>query len=87
MRHQETVHECLGLGFWLEPSRLRGSLGRVSSRRDVICYEEEGACLLQNRLVAQWYPLPFFCLWFPFCNSQPKKGALIIIWLMGYHDR
>ena len=35
-------------------------------------------------LLAQWYPLPFFGSGFPYTATNPKQGALIVIWLRGY---
>ena len=40
-------------------------------------------------MVAQWYPLlftlyPFFGSGFPYKITNPKRGALVIIWLLGY---
>ena len=35
-------------------------------------------------LVAQWYPLPFFGSGFPCKVTNQKKGALVVIWLLGY---
>ena len=34
--------------------------------------------------VAQWYPFPFFGSGFPYRITNPKKGDLIRIWLLGY---
>ena len=40
----------------------------------------------QDYLVAQWYPLPFFGSRFPYKVTNPNKGALVKIWLLGYQD-
>ena len=53
-----------------------------------LCVEDGGladtkVCGLGS-LVAQWYPLPLcVALTVPFKVTNPKKGALIIIWLQG----
>ena len=39
-----------------------------------------GFCIL----VAQWYPLPPFFWGLPYKITNPKKGALIMIWRLGY---
>ena len=35
-------------------------------------------------LVAEWYAFPFFWVKVPLEIHQPRKGALMIIWLLGY---
>ena len=37
-----------------------------------------------NVLVVQWYPFPFFGSRPPYKFTNPKKGALIVIWFLGY---
>ena len=58
----------------------------VALSRAAFCalsFEEPGSETLI--LAAQWYPLPFFfCSGFPYKVTNPKKGALIVIWLLGY---
>ena len=47
----------------------------------------ENLCLKQSCvLAAQWYPFPFFLFGSrsPYQVTNPKKGTLIIRWLLGY---